>query len=215
MKHEVSKDLREEYSGTPLDLADVAASPFHQFARWFDEAVAAQVKLANGMTLATVGPDGRPSARVVLLKSYDEHGFVFYTSYQSRKAQELTVHPWASLLFWWAPLERQIRVEGCAARVSAAVSDEYFATRPRASNLSAMASPQSQTVSSRRWLEDRVAQLEREWQGRPLVRPDDWGGYRLEPERFEFWQGRPDRLHDRVCYQKVPDGQWRIERLAP
>lgn len=215
MSDDVFHELREEYRGAPLDERRVDPEPLALFARWFDDAVRADIRLANGMTLATVGPDGQPSARIVLLKSIDEHGLVFFTSHHSRKAGDLAGQPRAALLFWWMPLERQVRVEGTVEQVPGEISDEYFATRPRASNLSAMASPQSEVVADRRVLEDRVAELEVEWQGKDLERPPHWGGYRLAPAMFEFWQGRLDRLHDRVRYRRSDDGSWQIARLAP
>ena len=215
MSDDVFHRLREEYSGTPLDERTVAREPRALFDRWFEDAVRAGIRLANGMTLATVGPDGQPSARVVLLKSIDESGLVFFTNYRSRKARDLAWEPKAALLFWWMPLERQVRIEGTVEQVAGEVSDEYFASRPRPSNLSAMASPQSDPVPDRRVLEDRVSELEAEWRDRELTRPAHWGGYRLLPEMFEFWQGRPDRLHDRIRYQRADDGSWQISRLAP
>lgn len=197
----------------------MAASPLEQFRVWFDEAVAAGIPLANGMTLATTSPDGQPAARIVLLKGFDERGFVFYTNYDSRKGQEVEARDSvargrAALLFWWEPLSRQVRIEGTVVRVSDEESDAYFASRPRESNLSAMASPQSQVVDSRGWLAERVRDLDRAWAGKALVRPPSWGGYRVVPERLELWQGRPDRLHDRLCY-RWENERWRIERLAP
>ncbi|MCG8417079.1 MAG: pyridoxamine 5'-phosphate oxidase [Proteobacteria bacterium] len=215
MSDEVFAELREEYPGEPLTRESADPNPVVQFGRWFDDAVRADIRLANGMTLATVGPDGQPSARIVLLKGYDDQGFVFYTNYDSRKGRELAESPLAALLFWWMPLQRQVRIEGRVHKVTPATSDEYFRSRPRASNMSAMASPQSQTVPDRQWLERRVATLETEWDGRDLVRPDNWGGYRLVPRRFEFWQGRADRLHDRLGYYRHHDRSWTIERFAP
>lgn len=208
--------LRQEYEGRALDEAEAAADPVMQLQRWLDEAVAAGLPLANGMTLATATADGQPSARIVLLKEIDDRGVVFYTSYDSRKGQELSANPRAAAVLWWAPLHRQIRVEGRVEVVARDESDAYFATRPRASNLSAMASPQSQVVADRASLERRVDELAARWQGRDLVRPEQWGGYRLVPDRFEFWQGRADRLHDRLRYVRDgAGGRWRIERLAP
>jgi pyridoxamine 5'-phosphate oxidase len=208
--------LRQEYEGRALDEAEMAADPVVQVRRWLDDAVAAGLPIANGMTLATASAHGQPSARIVLLKEIDDRGVVFYTSYDSSKGQELAANPRAAAVLWWAPLHRQIRVQGRVQRVSAAESDAYFATRPRASNLSAMASPQSQVVADRAALEARVAELAAEWQGRDLVRPASWGGYRLVPDSFELWQGRGDRLHDRLRYVRDgAGGAWRIERLAP
>lgn len=214
MEHDVFEKLREEYEGTPLDEADVAASPIEQFERWFAAATAAGVALANGMTLATVDERGQPAARVVLLKGVDARGFVFFTNYDSRKGRELDATGRAALVFWWPPLSRQVRVEGSVERVSAEESDAYFATRPRESNLGAIASPQSQPVEDRAWLSARVDEARQAWEGKELLRPGHWGGYRVVPHTVEFWQGRRDRLHDRLCYLR--DGEtWKIVRLAP
>ena len=207
-------DLREEYLGEPLDETTVAASPVEQFERWFTEVLEIDLPLANGMTLATTDAEGRPAARVVLLKAYDEHGFTFFTNYESSKSRALEATGLAALLFWWAPLHRQVRIEGAVERVSEGESDAYFATRPRDSNLSAMASPQSQVIEDRRWLTDRVMETRHAWAGKDLARPRQWGGYRVIPRSFEFWQGRGDRMHDRLCYRLV-DGGWVLERLAP
>ena len=209
---ETLRALREEYAGQPLVESEVDADPIAQFHRWMDEAVRAQVPLANGMTLATADAQGRPSARIVLLKQLDERGFVFFTGYESRKGHELAENPEAALVFWWAPLHRQVRVEGRVERVEAEISDRYFAERPPDSNLSAVASPQSQVVKSREELERRVEDVRR-GEG-ALSRPASWGGYRLAPREIEYWQGREDRLHDRLRYRR--DGErWRLERLAP
>jgi pyridoxamine 5'-phosphate oxidase len=207
--------LREEYAGEPLDEATASGDPIEQFERWFEEAVAAGVGIANGMVLATVGGDGQPSARVVLLKSFDHRGFVFFSNYDSRKGRDLEANPRASVVFWWQPLARQVRVEGRVMRTSEAESDAYFATRPREANLGAMASRQSRVVSDRAELEGEVTRAAGAWDGRALERPAHWGGYRLLPRSLEFWQGRPDRLHDRLRYSLGEDLVWRIERLAP
>jgi len=182
--------------------------------RWFDDAAAEELPLANACALATTSPDGQPSARIVLLKDMSRDGFVFFTNYESRKGHELAHNPRAALLFWWPPLERQIRIEGSCARVSAEESDAYFRHRPRASNLSAMASAQSQVVKDRATLETAVETLDKRWYGHELERPENWGGLRLQPDAFEFWQGRADRLHDRLRYQRRAD-QWVRERLSP
>lgn len=206
--------LRLEYMGTPLLEESVQADPIEQFRDWFDCAIALEIELANAVTLATATPDGVPSARVVLLKSFDKAGFVFYTSYASAKARDLEANPRAELSFWWRELARQVRISGSVTRVSASESDEYFASRPRQSNLSAMASAQSSAVSSRDELEARVEALRASTEGADLVRPDTWGGYRLAPTELEFWQGRQNRLHDRLRYRLV-DGVWVVDRLAP
>ncbi len=214
MTESVFTELRREYSGPTLDRDSIVDCPIEQFRLWFDEAVAAEIPMANGMTLATCGADGMPSARIVLLKSFDQSGFVFYSNYNSEKGAEVDANPRASLLFWWQALHRQIRITGAVERTSAAESDAYFATRPRASNLSAMASPQSQPIADRQWLAERVRTLQSEIGDSTLVRPDNWGGYRVVPQTIEFWQGHGDRLHDRLRYRRNSD-TWTIERLAP
>lgn len=210
--------IREEYDGEPLDESSVDADPFVQFESWFQAAARAEIPLANAMTLATVSREGQPSSRIVLLKEFDERGFVFFTNYNSRKGEDLAHTPRASLLFWWAPLQRQVRIEGVVSMVSAELSDEYFATRPRSSNISAMVSPQSEVVDGRETLENGVTALAQRLEGAELSRPPRWGGYRLGASRFEFWQGRLDRLHDRICYSRLATetgSSWSIARLAP
>ncbi|MEP7180610.1 MAG: pyridoxamine 5'-phosphate oxidase [Betaproteobacteria bacterium] len=212
-------DLRIDYMRETLDETDVAPDPFRQFEHWFDEAVKAQVPEPNAMTLATVGNDGGPSARVVLLKSFDGRGFVFFTNYLSRKGGELAAHAGAALLFFWAELERQVRIEGTVCKVPEGESNEYFASRPRASRLGAWASPQSEPVASRAVLEARFAEAERRFRdaGDHVPRPPHWGGYLLVPQTLEFWQGRRSRMHDRVRYHRDPahPAAWAIDRLAP
>jgi pyridoxamine 5'-phosphate oxidase len=207
--------IREEYRGTPLDRETIADDPFVQLAGWMDDVLELDIPLANAMTLATADATGQPSARIVLLKGFDERGLVFFSNYSSRKGRELEDNPKAALLLWWQPLQRQIRIEGVVERTGRDESDAYFSARPRASNLSAMGSPQSQVIPGREWLETRVAELDAGWADEELVRPEDWGGYRLVPRAFEFWQGRADRLHDRMCYSLDQSGRWRIDRLAP
>ena len=208
--------LRAEYQRAALDERDVDRDPLRQFACWFDEAVAAQLPEPNAMTLATVGDGGRPAARIVLLKGADARGFVFFTNYDSRKGRELARDPRAALLLFWVELERQVRIEGVTERVSAAESDAYFASRPRLSRFGAWASPQSATIDGRAILEERFAQVAARYadESAPVPRPPNWGGYRLVPDLFEFWQGRRSRLHDRILYRRAADA-WAIERLAP
>jgi pyridoxamine 5'-phosphate oxidase len=196
-----------------LDESALAPDPVAQFGLWFDDAVRAEVPLANAMTLATATRSGRPSARAVLLKGFDARGFVFFTNYDSRKGRELAENPRAMLLFCWEELERQVRVEGAVERTGAAESDEYFASRPLGARISAIASPQSAPVASRLELETKAAAAAKRYGDAP-PRPAYWGGLRVVPEWFEFWQGRQDRLHDRLCYSRAGGG-WRIGRLAP
>lgn len=207
-------DLRQEYMRETLNEADVADHPIAQFHRWFDEAVQAQMPLVNAMTLATTGPGGHPSARIVLLKDVDDSGFVFYTDYHSRKGRELEVNPHAALLFHWIELEREVRIEGHIEHTSAVESDVYFASRPLGSRYAASASLQSTVVPNREFLEARFAAAARELGENP-PRPARWGGYRVIPDRVEFWQGRPNRLHDRLLYRRAEHGRWQLERLSP
>jgi pyridoxamine 5'-phosphate oxidase len=200
---------------TPLDETTIDRDPIKLFRRWFDDAIASGSRLPESMTLATATKDGKPSARVVLLKQVDAAGFVFYTNYRSAKAKELDENQQAALVFYWVGLDRQIRVEGNVERVSPAESDEYFKTRPRESQLGALASPQSEVIEGREVLESRLHALEEEFRDREVPRPAHWGGYRLKPERLEFWENRAGRLHDRLVYDLQPDGSWTIKRLAP
>lgn len=204
-------DLRQDYDGAPLLEGLCESDPREQFRGWFDAAIATGMDMPNAMTLATVDPFGVPQARIVLLKELDSEGFVFFTNYESRKGQDLAANNKASLMFWWRELARQVRISGDVHKVSAVVSDAYFATRPRESNLAAMASDQSRTLESRKVLESRMRALD----SGALVRPDYWGGYRLIPKSFEFWQGRPDRAHDRLEYLPQAGGGWQIRRLYP
>lgn len=207
-------DVRREYARASLDAKDVDADPFRQFARWINEAITAQVSEATAMALATVSPSGRPSCRVVLLKGHDQRGLVFYTSYDSRKAADIERNGCAAGTFYWAELERQIRIEGAVHRVSPAESDIYFDSRPLGSKVSAAISPQSAVIESRAHLEDLYLAAERRF-GLQVPRPANWGGYRIVPDHFEFWQGRTSRLHDRIVYRQSGPSHWTIERLAP
>jgi pyridoxamine 5'-phosphate oxidase len=208
-------DLRRDYTLHGLHEADVDANPFQQFQVWFDQAVAAALPEPNAMTLATATPDGIPSARVVLLKGFDERGFVFYTNYQSRKGQELAQNPKAALVFWWAELERQVRLEGPIEKVSDQETETYFHSRPIGSQLGAWVSHQSQVIASRDVLEQRLEELKARYENQVIPRPAHWGGYRLIPKAIEFWQGRSNRLHDRLCYKRVSHDSWNVERLSP
>jgi pyridoxamine 5'-phosphate oxidase len=197
-----------------LDEKTIDRDPIKQFQIWFNDAIAAKLPLPEAMTLATATPDGRPSARMVLLKQVDHDGFVFYTNYNSAKAEQLDANPYAALVFYWALLDRQVRVEGSVVKTSAQESGDYFRTRPRESQIGAWASEQSQAIGSREVLEQRAQELEARYRDREVERPEHWGGYRLKPERIEFWKSRIGRLHDRILYQRDGAG-WSITRLAP
>jgi pyridoxamine 5'-phosphate oxidase len=206
-------DIRRDYALQQLDETDVDADPFRQFHAWLAQALEAQVPEATAMTLATVDEEGSPSARIMLLKGLDEHGFVFYTNYESRKGVQLAARPRAALTFFWKELERQVRVEGAIEKVSAADSDAYYASRPLGSRIGAWASTQSARIDSRQWLEARVKAAAAEYGEHP-PRPPHWGGYRVLPDWIEFWQGRESRLHDRIAYTREARG-WKISRLSP
>ena len=207
-------DLRREYAHARLDEKDVSLDPFAEFARWFAEAQAAEVEEVNAMVLATATPDGWPSARVVLLKGFDERGFVFFTDYRSRKGVELDANPRAALVLFWSEVERQVRIAGTVTRTSTEESDLYYRSRPLGSRLGAWVSHQSRPIASREVLEAELREVERRFAGGEVPLPPHWGGYRVRPESFEFWQGRESRLHDRIRYLR--DGErWTIERLSP
>lgn len=208
-------ELRKNYSLGSLDVADIDRNPFRQFDAWFTQAVEAKLPEPNTMTLATVDPRGRPSARIVLIKGVDERGFVFFTNYESRKGRELAANSYASLLFYWIELERQVRIEGAIVKTSAEESDAYYASRPLGSRIGAWASNQSQVIESRSQLETREREISLQYGEQP-PRPPHWGGYRLVPDAIEFWQGRPSRLHDRLLYTRSSDSvDWHISRLSP
>jgi pyridoxamine 5'-phosphate oxidase len=207
-------DLRKSYEQGELDEQQLAGEPLLQFKSWLDEALQAGIPEPNAMTLATVGPEGRPSTRIVLIKDFDARGIVWYTNYDSRKGRELAMNPFAALQFHWVELERVVRIEGRVEQVEAAQSDAYYRSRPLDSRLGAWASPQSQVIASRAVLVANAAKAAAQ-HGLNPERPPHWGGYRLKPERWEFWQGRKSRLHDRLCYRLQDDGAWLKERLAP
>ena len=208
-------DIRKDYQLQSLLETDVASNPFEQFNRWWDDAIKSELDEVNAMTLATASATGMPSARIVLLKSVSADGFVFFTNYNSNKGKELEENPFACLVFFWKELERQIRITGTIEKVSAAESDEYFYSRPVGSRIGAWASPQSSIISSRETIETNIVKYEQEFGGTEITRPPHWGGYIVKPTLIEFWQGRPNRLHDRIQYSKLQDVIWNIERLAP
>jgi len=206
--------IRKDYQLRSLSESDVHANPVEQFSQWWDEAIASEIVEVNAMTLSTITTGGRPSARIVLLKGFDEKGFVFYTNYDSDKGQQLDANPYASLVFFWKELERQVRIEGRCERVSPEESDEYFYSRPLGSRLGAWASPQSKVIEGREILDKNAAALLERYASGEVPRPMHWGGYRVVTDTIEFWQGRSNRLHDRIKYSHQ-NGAWKIERLAP
>ncbi|WP_457288369.1 pyridoxamine 5'-phosphate oxidase [Pedobacter sp. UYP24] len=208
------QNLRQDYRAASLSEADVDGNPIFQFKKWFSEAVDSHLFEPNVMTLATADHYGKPSARIVLLKGFDEDGFVFFTNYESKKGKELLENPQAAIVFFWAELERQVRIEGIVSKVADEVSLDYFHSRPKGSQIGAIASPQSSVIADRSVLEKKVEDLIIEYADQEIPRPANWGGYLLEPTLIEFWQGRSSRLHDRIVYQLV-DGTWEINRLAP
>ncbi len=207
-------DIRQDYSKKTLNEEDIQADAIGQFTKWWQEALLSQIDEVNAMTLATATADGKPSARVVLLKGYDEKGFVFFTNYNSNKGKQIEDNPFVCLVFFWKELERQVRIEGTISRVSAEESDAYFFSRPVGSRIGAWASPQSKVIAQRKVLEENVVELEKSFGGKEIDRPAFWGGYLVKPVLVEFWQGRSSRLHDRFQYTLTEAG-WKIERLAP
>ncbi len=207
-------EIRKEYSREVLDESHAHEDPFRQFDQWWHEALASEIDEVNAMTLATTGTNGKPSARIVLLKGYSDEGFVFFTNYQSRKGEQMTANPYASLVFFWKELERQVRIEGRVEKVSASDSDAYFLSRPVESQIGAGSSPQSRVIPSREIIEENVKNMTARFSAEELVRPPHWGGYLVKPDTMEFWQGRPSRLHDRIQYV-WESGIWRRQRLAP
>ena len=214
MKYKLS-ELREEYIFEGLNESDIEKDPFKLFDIWFREALDKKVFEPNAMTLATADKSGRPSARIVLLKDFSKDGFVFYTNYKSRKGKELEANPYAALLFWWNILGRQVRIEGKMEMVSSSESDNYFASRPRGSQLGAFISDQSSAVPDFSYLYEKYEKAKAEFKNEIIPRPQNWGGYRLKPQSFEFWQGRENRLHDRLLFKKSHEPGWSIERLSP
>ena len=208
-------DLRTEYSSQTLLENDVETSPIRQFQKWWDQVIASEITEPNAMTLATASPDGLPSARIVLLKGFDEKGFVFYTNYESFKAMQLAENPKASLVFYWKELERQVRIMGVVEKVAGEESDVYFHSRPIGSRIGAWTSPQSQVIPNREWIEQAFEKRMEEFRNSEVSRPPYWGGYVVKPVIIEFWQGRYSRLHDRIQYSLEENGAWKIERLVP
>ena len=208
-------DLRKEYATQSLLEANVSADPVTQFSIWWQQALDSNIDEPNAMTLATASCDGLPSARIVLLKGFNENGFVFFTNYKSYKAIQLEENPKACLVFFWKELERQVRIVGLVKKVTAEESDEYYNSRPKYSRISALASPQSQVIKNRQWIDEQFLKLLDKYEDEEPLRPDYWGGYILKPIIIEFWQGRPSRLHDRIQYTLEDNGEWKIERLAP
>ncbi len=208
-------DMRKDYTQQSLGIQDVSTNPMLQFGKWFNEATQAQLSEANAMHLATISPEGWPEGRIVLLKGVEDDAFMFYTNYHSSKGKALAHNPRAALTFFWVELERQVRIEGEVQKVSPDKSTAYFHSRPRGSQIGAWASPQSEVIPNRTFLEDHQEALNRQYEDKEIPRPEHWGGYAVYPHTIEFWQGRSSRLHDRIRYTKTPERSWNIERLAP
>ncbi|HTH81794.1 MAG TPA: pyridoxamine 5'-phosphate oxidase [Mucilaginibacter sp.] len=215
MNQEELQNLREDYSAASLSEDTINLNPIKQFEIWFNEAIEAKIHEPNAMTLATATTDGRPSARIVLLKGFDVTGFSFYTNYLSRKGKEITKNPLGAIIFFWGEMQRQVRIEGTIEKLSKEQSEKYFHSRPKGSQISALASPQSQEIADRDVLENKTSQLEAEYDDKEIPKPSYWGGYVLKPRLIEFWQGRPSRLHDRILYKKIDNKNWKKVRLAP
>ena len=213
--HNNIAEIRRDYSHKSLSERDVDANAIRQFEKWWEEAVSSKIDEVNAMTLATASIDALPSARIVLLKEVNEKGFVFFTNYESYKAQQLAENPKACLVFFWKELERQVRITGLIEKITAKQSDDYFQSRPEASRIGAWASPQSRVIEDRDWLDEKFNELVNKMEGTAIPRPPYWGGYIVKPVVIEFWQGRPSRLHDRIQYTLEENGKWKIERLAP
>ncbi|GAB3907324.1 pyridoxamine 5'-phosphate oxidase [Mucilaginibacter boryungensis] len=215
MKNEELQNLRQDYSAATLTEKEVRQDPINQFDKWFNDAIAANVNEPNAMTLATATINGHPSARIVLLKGFNKEGFMFYTNYLSRKGKEIAKNPLASTVFFWPELERQVRIEGTIEKLSREESEAYFHSRPKASQLGALVSAQSQEIAGRKVLEEKMVELEAAYADKDVPKPSYWGGYILKPRLVEFWQGRSSRLHDRIVYKKIDNKNWKIVRLAP
>jgi len=215
LSKETIQNLRQEYKAATLSEKSVAPDPISQFSNWFAEAMDAGIFEPNAMTLATVSSDGKPSARIMLLKGFDANGFTFYTNYLSRKGKEIAKNPNAAILFFWGELERQVRIEGVLEKISKEESEQYFHSRPKGSQLGAIVSQQSQEIQSKELLIEKLGKLEKQYEGQEIPKPSHWGGYILKPQIVEFWQGGAARLHDRIVYKKADKNNWKIVRLAP
>jgi pyridoxamine 5'-phosphate oxidase len=215
MKPDELTQLRKDYTLHTLSEEDVAESPFAQFERWWQDAEKSKIEEMNAMTLATTGNDGMANARIVLLKAFEEKGFVFFTNYNSAKSSQLDFNPKCCLLFFWKELERQVRINGIAERITVKESIDYFDSRPEGSKIGAWASPQSMVVAGKTWLKETFQYYAERFKHGKIPKPPHWGGYRVKPTSIEFWQGRPSRMHDRILYTEVSDGKWKTERLAP
>ncbi len=207
--------IRKDYKQQSLSEKDILSDPFGQFEKWWDEALQSEIDEVNAMTLSTASAGGEPDARIVLLKGLDKKGFTFFTNYNSSKGRQLLENPRACLVFFWKELERQVKIKGLVEKVDTQESDAYFNSRPAGSRIGAWASPQSEPIKNRDWLEQHEKDMQEQFRGNEIVRPPYWGGYRVKPLAIEFWQGRPNRLHDRILYSIEPDGRWTIGRLAP